>query len=314
MIVCFFSIVVPVYNKELHLIKCISSLIDQTYQDFEVIFVDDGSKDGSAELIRLTSDCRIKLIQKENGGVSSARNLGILCASGKYICFLDADDFYSPNFLHEVSYLIEKNKNGVFFATAYYSKSNGRLRRSLSPKMVLNGSEIIQDFYFNWALGAFFCASSAVVARDFLLAENIRFPEGESNGEDQDFWFQLAEKTNIIFLNKPLSTYVRGINDSLTSSAVILEKLPYIKRLEERINLGDVGIQNVNSAKMIINRIRLELSVNHAFFGSKVQAIKVFTKGGGTKGCAKLKSLVVLGLLCPRLVFNMYRKFKRALK
>ena len=91
------SIVVPIYNTEQYISKCIESLINQTYKNLEIILIDDGSTDNSFNICKKyqKEDERIKLFHKENGGVSSARNYGIKKATGEYICFCDSDDYYS---------------------------------------------------------------------------------------------------------------------------------------------------------------------------------------------------------------------------
>src|SRR5690348_9188230 len=95
----FFSIIVPVYNKENHISDTILSALNQTVGDFELIIVNDGSTDKSLELVQSFSDKRIVVINKPNGGVSLARNIGIKRATGEYISFLDADDFWNRRYL-----------------------------------------------------------------------------------------------------------------------------------------------------------------------------------------------------------------------
>ena len=92
MVSIFFSIIIPLYNKAKYIENTIQSVLKQTFKNFEVIVVDDGSTDDGPEKVGLISDCRIRLIRKENGGVSSARNRGIAEARGENIAFLDADD------------------------------------------------------------------------------------------------------------------------------------------------------------------------------------------------------------------------------
>ena len=99
------SIIVPVYNTEKYLSKCLNSLIKQTYKDIEIIVVNDGSKDKSLEIAKkfAKQDNRIKVFNKENGGLSSARNFGIEKASGEYIGFVDSDDYIKEN-MFEILY------------------------------------------------------------------------------------------------------------------------------------------------------------------------------------------------------------------
>ena len=99
-----FSIIIPVYNVQDYLSKCLDSVLGQTMLDIEIVCVDDGSKDESSKILTQYSkvDERIKLIRKENGGLSSARNAGLKVAQGEYICFLDSDDYVEPNFCERI--------------------------------------------------------------------------------------------------------------------------------------------------------------------------------------------------------------------
>jgi glycosyltransferase involved in cell wall biosynthesis len=93
------SVVVPVYNVEEYLTKCVNSILEQTYKEFEIILVNDGSTDNSPEICNIfaVKDSRVKVIHKENGGLSSARNAGILASKGKYVVFIDSDDYIIEN-------------------------------------------------------------------------------------------------------------------------------------------------------------------------------------------------------------------------
>ena len=110
------SIIVPVYNAEKYLSRCIDSILRQTFADFELILVNDGSSDKSKEICEkyLESDPRIKLINQENSGVSAARNTGLDNASGEYIGFVDSDDFIEKNMYEELYNILKKNWSGYF--------------------------------------------------------------------------------------------------------------------------------------------------------------------------------------------------------
>ena len=104
------SIVIPLYNKGFIIHKTIKSVLEQTFTDFEVVIVNDGSTDSSFEIVSQFSDKRIKLFQQENKGAASARNVGIEKATSNLIAFLDADDFWYPNHLEELVKLADNNK------------------------------------------------------------------------------------------------------------------------------------------------------------------------------------------------------------
>ena len=121
----FFSVVVPVYNVKNYLAQCVNSVLRQSFEDFELILVDDGSKDGSGALCDAYArdDARVKVLHKENGGQSTARNAGIRAASGQYAVFLDSDDFIdSPDFFAELHDALKEGADvAVFRYYKYFS-------------------------------------------------------------------------------------------------------------------------------------------------------------------------------------------------
>ena len=117
------SVIVPVYNMEEYLPRCIESILAQTYRDFELILVDDGSSDNSGNMCDeyALKDNRIKSVHKENDGVSSARNCGLQVAEGKYILFIDSDDFVDPSYIGE---LLENKEYDYVTAGHYIQRYN----------------------------------------------------------------------------------------------------------------------------------------------------------------------------------------------
>ena len=126
-----FSVVIPLYNKEHYIEKTIRSVLDQTCTDYEVIVVDDGSKDNSLALARRFESDRVRVIPQENQGVSVARNTGILNAGGEFVCFLDADDEWRPDYLATIDSLTERYPESAIFVTAYaVNMGNGKINYS----------------------------------------------------------------------------------------------------------------------------------------------------------------------------------------
>ena len=120
-----FSIVIPVYNIEKYIKKCINSILEQSYKNFEIIVVDDGSTDESNLLINSINDNRIRIIKKNNGGLSSARNEGIKYVTGDYIWFVDGDDYIEPDALNKLNIkILEENPEVLCFY--YYKEYEGK--------------------------------------------------------------------------------------------------------------------------------------------------------------------------------------------
>ena len=115
----FISIVIPLYNKEKFIARTLESVLAQTFKNFEVLIVNDGSTDSSVEVAKKYIDDRFRIINQKNSGVSAARNKGIKLARAKYIAFLDADDTWEPNFLSEIQRLIKKYPQAGLYGTGY---------------------------------------------------------------------------------------------------------------------------------------------------------------------------------------------------
>jgi Glycosyltransferases involved in cell wall biogenesis len=143
------SIIVPVYNVEGLLIQCIESILNQTFQSFELILINDGSKDKSGEICEkyAANDSRIVYVNQNNQGVSSARNNGIEVSSGKWICFIDSDDLVGVNYLSNLYNAVTTNDNVFFVSSGTDSvDSNGNFLRELMhyPDTVLEGVECLE--------------------------------------------------------------------------------------------------------------------------------------------------------------------------
>lgn len=143
------SIIIPVYNVEQYLPRCIDSILAQTFTNFELILIDDGSTDSSGKICDKYSekDSRVKVIHKENGGLSSARNVGLGNAAGKYISFIDSDDYVSSDYLEYLHSLIKKYDADVVSANYILTYSNKVNFISRKKEQLIIGKEKILFFY-----------------------------------------------------------------------------------------------------------------------------------------------------------------------
>tara|TARA_R110000868_G_scaffold48354_3_gene157123 strand:- start:10148 stop:11110 length:963 start_codon:yes stop_codon:yes gene_type:complete len=305
----FFSVVIPLYNKENYIEKCIRSVIDQTFADFEIIVIDDGSLDGSACLVEKVIDSRLRLLKQVNSGVAAARNAGILAAQGKYIAFLDADDWYEKNFLKEILDLTQDFNRCDAYATGYFRHKNGVKKDCMAYVSRQFERYVVKDFYKDWSKGAFFCASSCVVNVKYFWEKNKLFPVGESMGEDQELWFHIAENGAIAYSNKCLSNYNQGTENSLSFGSKITKELPFISRLKSRLNKGDVH-KFADSARGFVERYELELSISNSVHGSKLKAIQLLWENRDAKGWGRLKLLALAMIVVPRWFVGFIRKLR----
>lgn len=175
-----FSIIVPVYKTEKYLKKCISSILKQTYRDFELILVDDGSPDQCPCICDeyREKDSRIKVLHKKNGGVSSARNLGLSMAIGTYIWFVDSDDYIEPYSLQKLYEIQQEFESDLCIFNAKLEETN----------IVENINEFFEKYYFTYKLG--FEPWNKIYRREVIQMYNLKFDVQETIGEDLLFNIQ----------------------------------------------------------------------------------------------------------------------------
>lgn len=196
-----FSVVTPLYNKASFIEKTLESVISQTYTDFEIIVVNDGSTDNSRAVAEsvLAEISNARIINQENAGVSTARNVGIAAALGEYICFLDGDDWWEPTFLEELNKLIRDYPDAGLYCTNYYYVHNGKSTVKLD----------IPTGYFNYCKEYartlhMIATSSSSSSSKAIMIEMGGFKPNLKLGEDFDLWIRIALKYGTAILNKPL--------------------------------------------------------------------------------------------------------------
>lgn len=228
------SVVIPLYNKEQSIASTLQTILNQTYQDFEIVIVNDGSTDHSVEKVKRILDPRIRLIHQSNAGVSAARNRGIEEAKGEYIAFLDADDEWKSDYLKTQYKLTQKYPECSVFACNYEFKD---IQRKVTPtiirKLPFKGEDGILPNYFEVA-----CCShpplwtSAVMVKKSAMQLVGGFPIGIKSGEDLLTWARLAVKYKIAYSRKSNAIYLK-----LKGNAIELSK--FIRKPEEPDIVGN---------------------------------------------------------------------------
>jgi len=215
------SIIVAVYNIEKWLPKCVDSLLEQTYKDFQLILVDDGSSDGSAKICDYYAkqDGRIEVIRQKNGGLSKARNSGIEFANGEFLCFVDGDDFCEKDMLQIAMENFSEDVDIVAFGFYINSKRIAAKRNWRSEN-------------FNEALNLYIAGELNVSAWGKIyrkcVFKNIRFLEGKLF---EDMWiFPKIAENRILVLNKALYHYVQR-KDSITSTKFRPQYMDFLESL-----------------------------------------------------------------------------------
>ena len=205
------SVIVPVYNGEEYLKECLESIINQTFKPIEIIIVNDGSYDNSLEIIKeyMKIDNRIKLVNKENGGLAAARNSGIKEAKCKYILFVDADDFIDKN---TIKYLYDKAEREeldvvIFDMFIYYNNENKKLYKDIDipDNKIKDNIEYLIDFFLGKGIGS---VANKLWKTELYHSNSILYPENISYGEDSSTMPRLISKAKRIGkINKPLYYY-----------------------------------------------------------------------------------------------------------
>lgn len=202
------TVVIPLYNKENTIAKALNSVLAQTYQDFEVVLVDDGSTDNGAAIVEQYTDPRIRLLRQSNAGVSAARNRGIVEAKGEYVAFLDADDEWFPEFLDEIVELQQEYPACRAQATSYVNHYQGVDNAIRLKKIPFKGERGVLTNYFEVASCSHppVCSICVCIERQLLL-EVKGFPVGVKSGEDLLVWAHIVLCTNFAYSRKPLARY-----------------------------------------------------------------------------------------------------------
>jgi len=213
------SIIVPIYNVENYLRQCLDSIMSQTYQNFECLLINDGSPDNSADICReyVEKDSRFRYFEKENGGVSSARNLGIEHSKGEYITFIDSDDWVDSDYL-EVLYnaLIDENADiSVSTYKRFHMADNCWYFHSFQrgyDKKTFTGLELIDKLQLLSSFDHSYGSTWGKLVKS-VRVETIRFNEKTTLGEDMEFWYKLyLISDKIVYVNKDTYIY-RTSND-----------------------------------------------------------------------------------------------------
>lgn len=223
----FFSIVIPLYNKENYIVDAINSILNQSHSNFEVIVVNDGSTDNSKQRVLAFDDKRIKLINQKNQGVSKSRNRGIKSAKGKYIAFLDADDKWKKNFLSNIVSLINKYPNAAAYGTAYEIEYSDNKTKKIKFKTLPNNWQgIIEDYFKEAVKGREILWTCTTVVSKNIFDEIGLFPIGLNKAEDTFIWTKLALNYNVAYSTESLAIYRKYDEHSLSKN--IMDKNDFI--------------------------------------------------------------------------------------
>ena len=229
------SVVIPLFNKEKYILETISSVLSQSYQEFEVIIVDDGSTDNSLQLAKSIEDSRIQIIEHtKNKGLSAARNTGIGMAKGEVISLIDADDTWNLTYLEEIMKLVKDFPKASLFGTCYreiYSNQNIRDCKILIRAKLKGQQFYIADFFKN-SLGMPIVCPSSFSFKKRIFNTIEPFDESIDFAEDVDFYIRSNLAFKMAYSYKALVNVKMDIQGQMTSQPLGIKKLPDLQSLE----------------------------------------------------------------------------------
>ena len=240
------SIIVPIYNVENYLRQCLDSIMNQTYQNFECLLINDGSPDNSADICReyVSKDSRFRYFEKKNGGVSSARNLGIEHSKGQYITFIDSDDWVDSDYVETLyGELIKENADIAVSTYKRFEMGDNcwyvhAFQRGYDKKVFTN-KKLMDELLFLDGFDNSYRFVCGKLVRKYLL-DNIAFNEMTTLGEDMEFWFKIYTVSDrVVYVNKETYNYRTDerISKHFTLDAVrseIQQRLNFIALLSSR--------------------------------------------------------------------------------
>lgn len=195
-----FSVIIPLYNKQESIRKTVESILAQTFTDFELVIVNDGSKDKSLEIVNSIEDSRIVIVDKPNGGVSSARNAGIEKAMSEWVSFIDADDYWNPHYLETVKTAIEKYPAASVVVTNYKKGEE-------NPYVEYQQEGYMTDYFLLAMKYNDIICSSVITCKKACFDTVGLFSDKYYYGEDLNMWSRLADNFLIAYIPEVLAEY-----------------------------------------------------------------------------------------------------------
>lgn len=252
-----FSVVIPLYNKAAYILMTVQSVLQQQYEDFELIVVDDGSTDQGVEQLSKIKDPRMTIIQQKNQGVSVARNRGIFAARAEFVAFLDADDMWCPDYLMQIDRLTQKYTQADIFVTAYnVQMSSDVIHYSNAEDAETCG---IHNYWLSLKNGYDFVWTSATVIRRKAILDAGGFKPGERIGQDLDLWARVAQNNPLVaYTDKRCVNYNRNAENNARTRVKVAYAQAFIHDLKMELQNEK---RTAEEKKCIASKLRKKLIV-----------------------------------------------------
>lgn len=265
-----FSVVIPLYNKEKYILRTIESVLSQSFADFELIIVDDGSVDKSLDVIKNILDPRIKVIQQANQGEGPARNTGMAEARYDWIALLDADDAWSINHLNELNKIIHSAPSLGMVATRHLELNTDQNPPATSEDKPSN-IRIVDYFLEASKDSTIVCSSSVAINKKAF--DHIGGFNDEKMGEDLKYWAKVALSYPVAISDKETCYYFKGTGGITESDAVVNEKHKHITSLRGISPSVDMLIEKAIEDPAILKKSNIRAYINSRVYNAVVAAI-----------------------------------------
>lgn len=280
-----FSVVIPLYNKESFIVETLRSALAQTFTDFEIIVVNDGSTDNGGNMVQLFNDNRLRYISTENQGVSAARNTGIAASTGKLIAFLDADDHWEPNHLAVLHNLHEIYPQPGMYCSRYIIRiGNGVLQKPLYIGMKEDFQGIVEN-PFSASMINRIAQTSAVCVPKKLLENLDGFNETLTNMEDTELWIKLMLSVPVYITNTVTVVYNANVPQSLT-------KLDLSQQRFMNFDQFKMNEKSNKSLKRFIDIYRVEYALKYRIAGDIINSEQLYKDADSNTIAFKTKLLL----------------------
>lgn len=277
-----YSVVIPLYNKEHYIEETLNSVLKQTYQDYEIVVVDDGSTDQSFNAAGKVVSDKIRLVTQKNQGVAVARNTGIENAQGEYIAFLDADDAWDEHYLETIDEIVEKYQESDIFVTAYrVDMGNGKVNLStqLTPE-----TGCLPSYWLTLKKGYDFVWTSATVIRRQALFNAGLFKPGEKIGQDLDMWARVARNNpKVAYSSRICVTYNRSAEANARTRVRIAWAGAFIQDLEEELDNSNHTTEEISSIQCKYDKKMTVYIFTSILAGEKKRAAEALKSWKGEK-------------------------------
>ena len=303
-----FSVVIPLYNKARYVHGAVHSVLAQTLPPHEVIVVDDGSSDNSAAIVEAIADPRVRLVRQPNAGVSAARNRGIALATGDWIAFLDADDWYHPEMLAALKQAHEACPEAGLLGAQ--SRTMQNVLDDPDPWPVTESFfevEIVDDLRQRWMRTAPFNSSSVAIRASVLRAMEPCFIEGESHGEDLDMWFRVADRTPVAVVNAPFAA-IRVLPDSLSRRTPSATVPAFLTRMRDAARAG--RLPRPKTALWFVGQQEVTMAREMLGAGNRMAALRLLWDARQVALTRRWQLTLLMALFMPSHVADSWQRWR----